>query len=203
MSPENSFAGLMARLQAGDEEAAAQVFHRFAGRLIALARGRLDPLVRQKVGPEDVVQSVFRSFFRCQAEGRWDLAGWDRLWVLLLVLTVRKCGRQATRYRAARRDVRREETPGNAGDSSATEWENLAREPTPDEAAMLDETLQQLLGALSPRDRQIVVLTLQGHAVAEVAREVRCTVRTVQRILQRLREHLERQANAEEERPVS
>src|SRR5690242_9456367 len=61
VASEPSFADLMARLRAGDDAAAAALFQRFATRLIALARGRLDGLVRRKVDPEDVVQSVFRS----------------------------------------------------------------------------------------------------------------------------------------------
>ncbi len=111
MTAEPSFDDLMARLRAGDQAAASQLFHRFACRLIGLARGRLDALVRQKVDPEDVVQSVFKSFFLRHASGQWDLGGWDGLWALLTVLTVRKCGRHAVHYRAGRRDVRREASP--------------------------------------------------------------------------------------------
>ena len=44
---------------------------------------------RQKVDPEDVVQSAFRSFFTRQAAGQFDVASWDDLWGLLVVITVR------------------------------------------------------------------------------------------------------------------
>ena len=63
MSLPDSFDDVITRLRDGDSEAATEIFHRFAARLIALARTRLDSRVRQKVDPEDVVQSVFRSFF--------------------------------------------------------------------------------------------------------------------------------------------
>ena len=52
----------MARLRAGDNAAAAEVFRRFANRLIGLARTHLDARVRQKVDPEDVMQSALKSF---------------------------------------------------------------------------------------------------------------------------------------------
>ena len=42
MAADDSFGLLMGRLQVGDAEAASIVFHRFAQRLIALARQRLD-----------------------------------------------------------------------------------------------------------------------------------------------------------------
>src|SRR4051812_2143319 len=63
LSNAPSFPPLTYRLQAGDPHVAAQVFRRFAHRLIGLASRRLGRVVRGKVEPEDVIQSVFRSFF--------------------------------------------------------------------------------------------------------------------------------------------
>ena len=60
-----------------------RVFRQFANRLIGLAHAHLDTALRQKVGPEDVAQSVFRSFFRRQADQPYDLESWDGLWSLL------------------------------------------------------------------------------------------------------------------------
>jgi RNA polymerase sigma-70 factor, ECF subfamily len=191
MADDPGFDDLMARLKAGDEAAAAEVFNRFAHRLIGLARSRLDPLVRRKADPEDVLQSVFRSFFLRQAAGQLDLSGWDSLWGLLTVLTVRKCGRRVEHFRAARRDVRRETAPA-AQDDSAPTWEGVASDPTPEEAAALAETVEQLLRGLDDRDQQIVVLCLQGYSSPEIGDQVSCTERTVQRVLTRVRKRLER-----------
>src|SRR5580692_11428902 len=99
MSVDPSFDTVMQRLRAGDDEAAADVFRRFADRLIGLARSRLDERLRQKVDPEDVMQSVFKSFFRVQADGKLDLANWDSLWALLTVITLRKCGHRIEYFR--------------------------------------------------------------------------------------------------------
>ncbi len=189
MPPDQSFQKLMARLRAGSPDAAARVFDRFAGRLVALARRRLDGPLRAKLDAEDVLQSVYRSFFRrC---GEFHLDGWDGLWSLLVLLTVRKCGRQAEHYRAARRDVRREDTPV-PGEAGADTREAVDREPTPEEAAVLAETVEGLLRGLDGRDRAIVTLSLQGYTVAEVSDEVGRTQRTVQRVLERVRKRLER-----------
>src|SRR5208282_598146 len=49
MPPDPSFDALMNRLQAGDQDAAVQIFDRFTRRLIGLARAHLDTLIRQKV----------------------------------------------------------------------------------------------------------------------------------------------------------
>ena len=56
MADERSFDDLMARLRAGDADAARSVFERYTERLIALARSRLGKRLRQKVDPEDVLQ---------------------------------------------------------------------------------------------------------------------------------------------------
>src|SRR5262249_31781480 len=110
MSPDRSFEGVMARLRAGDNEAATRVFNRFANRLIELAQKKLNPKTRRKLDPEDVLQSVFRSFFARQAAGTLkEPESWDNLWGLLVVLTLRKCGRRINYFHLACRDVDREE----------------------------------------------------------------------------------------------
>jgi RNA polymerase sigma-70 factor (ECF subfamily) len=192
MSADESFAALMRRLRSGEEAAAAQLFQRFAGRLIALARSRLDKQVRQKLDPEDVLQSVFKSFFSRQREGDWELANWDSLWSLLAQMTVRKCGRRAVYYHGQRRDVRREAAPRSDEQNSEFFREALNREPTPDEAAMLAETVEQLLGEMEGYHRDIAQLSLQGCNSAEIAAATGVTERSVQRVLKRVRERIEK-----------
>jgi RNA polymerase sigma-70 factor (ECF subfamily) len=186
----------MARLRAGDQPAAAEVFHRFAERLIALARTRLDHRLRQKVDPEDILQSVYKSFFRRHRQGAFELAGWDGLWSLLTVLTLRKCGRWRVRFRAECRDVDRETSLAALSESAG--WQALAREPTPAEAAVLTDTVEHLLHSLEERDRAIVSLTLQGYSVAEVARQLGRPERTVFRVLERVKRRLRRLENSDD-----
>jgi RNA polymerase sigma-70 factor (ECF subfamily) len=198
MADDPSFDDLMARLRTGDDEAAARVFRRFAGRLIALARGRLGSRVRQKVDPEDVAQSVFRSFFARQANGQFALEDWDGLWGLLTLLTLRKCHRQYERFTAGCRDMRREVSAPSPADGSGVVWEAIAREPTPADAAVLTELVDALMRPLEERERQILELRLQGYAVPEIGATVGRTERTVHRVLERVRKRLERM-DAEDE----
>jgi len=195
--PDDSFTDIMARLQAGDPDAAARVFDRFARRLIELARARLDARLRRKVDPEDVLQSAFKSFFLRQADRPYDLTGWDGLWGLLACITARKCGRQMEHFRAARRDVGREADPQPASGDSGPGWEAPDTDPSPSEAAALAETVEELHRGLTERDRHILALSLQGYGVPEVSAEVGCTERTVYRVLGHIRERLEAQRDAQ------
>src|SRR5262245_5216743 len=66
-------ADLLARWRNGDQQAAAVLFHRYADRLVALAKSRLSARLASRVDPEDVVQSVYRSFFVDARVGRYDV----------------------------------------------------------------------------------------------------------------------------------
>jgi RNA polymerase sigma-70 factor (ECF subfamily) len=192
MAQDPAFEALMERLRQGDEAAAAEVFRRFARRLIALAERRLSAQVRAKVDAEDVRQSVFKSFFRPQAAGEYDLDSWDSLWALLTVITLRKCGYRTRHFLAARRDVRHEAPPPAGEATSDAGWEAVAREPTPEEAALLTETVEQLLRGLEDDGRRIVELGLQGYKAPEISARVGLAERTVYRVLQRVKARLER-----------
>jgi RNA polymerase sigma-70 factor (ECF subfamily) len=189
MSSESSFDEVMARLRAGDQDAARQIFQRFAGRLIALAHERLDCLVRRKVDPEDVVQSALKSFFLRYAAGQFDVGDWNSLWGLLVVITLRKCGREIKHFHGPQHDVRRE-AAAQAGSEATDAWEALADEPTPAEAAMLAETIEQVVGELGPRERRVFELRLQGCTVPEISAEVSRTEYTVEGVLRKIRKRL-------------
>jgi RNA polymerase sigma-70 factor (ECF subfamily) len=186
---------LLERLRAGDEQAANECFNRFARRLISLARTRLDAEVRQKTDPEDIVQSVFRSFLLRTVKKDYEIASWGGLWRMLVVITLRKCGRQIEHFRTEKHDVTRERTPAHSAPAHSTtvhstEWEIIAGDPSPLDAMILAETVQRLLEPLVPRDREILTLRLQGCEITEISAHVGRSERTVFRILERTRERL-------------
>src|SRR5690349_7055785 len=105
MPDDASFDRLLAELRAGDPSAAARVVESYARRLVALARKHLDRRILGKEDPEDVLQSVFKSFFHRVGAGQFRLDSHDDLWALLVSLTLHKCGHRVEYFRAARRDV--------------------------------------------------------------------------------------------------
>jgi RNA polymerase sigma-70 factor (ECF subfamily) len=193
MSASGSFDALMARLRSGEDGAAREVFVRFASRLAGLARRHLDGRLAAKVDPEEVVQSAYKSFFLRQRDGGLDVGTWDGLWGVLTVITLRKCADRAAYYRAGKRDVARE-TAGKATDSSpAVNDLALDREPSPDEAAVLAETVEALFRSTDdPDERAILELSLQGHTAAEISEKLGRAERSVRRLRERIRKRLER-----------
>ena len=194
MTNGDSFAEVMDRLNAGEEGAARQIFQRYAGRLVQLARQQLDAAVPRKVDPEDVVQSVYKSFFVRYGLGQLELGGWGSLWGLLVVITHRKCANRIKHHRRERRAVHREKSLPSA-DDSGVRWEAVDPEPTPLQATVLAETVEELLRGLELPERQIVELSLQGYTVQEIKEQLGRAERTVRRVRQHVRHKLERMQN--------
>lgn len=186
---------LVRRLREGNPEAAESVVREFTGRLTGLARQRFDEAFRRKEDPEDVVQSAFKSFFRGYHEGRLDPQDSEELWGLLALITLRKCRQRRRYFGAARRQLRRESQPVS---NELGPFDHVAgREPAPDDATLIAETVEQLLAELDAGHRAILALGLQGYTSTEIAASVGITERTVQRVLRRARQKLEKWAKSE------
>lgn len=173
------------------EAAGREVFGRFAQRLIALARMNLDARLRNKVDPEDVVQSVYKSFFLRYSDLPLEEDENGGLWALLTLITLRKCADRARYYGAERRNVTRE-TPAAASETPEPWREAMGREPTPEQAAMLTETVEQMLVELDASERPLLELSLQGYSTQEISEQLGRAERSVRRFRERVRKQLER-----------
>jgi RNA polymerase sigma-70 factor (ECF subfamily) len=191
MAGSDSFSDLMARLRAGDEAAAREVFQRFVRKLVKLAGAQFDAVLRRKVDPEDVVQSAYKSFFLRYGAGKLEVNDWGNLWALLTMITLRKCLDRVEYHRAERRDVQREAAQPVAAGTEPW-WEAVAREPTPTEAAVLAETVEQLLRGLDEEERPILEWSLQGYTTQEISEGLHRPERSVRRVRERIKKQLER-----------
>jgi RNA polymerase sigma-70 factor (ECF subfamily) len=168
--------------RAGDGEAAAALYRRYADRVRALVASRLGGRLAPRVSPDDIAQSVFRVFFRGVVVRAYDVPPGEELWGLLAVLTRRKVRERVAYHQAARRDIRRTALRGTDG---------LAAEPDADgDADHLRVELDELLEAFHLPDREVVSLRLGGYDVAEIAEQTGRSLRTVERVLQKARTRL-------------
>jgi RNA polymerase sigma factor (sigma-70 family) len=183
-----SVTALVERVNAGDHDAVRLLWERYYPRLVALARKKLQGTARRAADEDDAAQSAFASFCRRAEQGRFpDLKDRDGLWALLVVITARKAAELARRDQSEKRgggQVRGDSAlrPGG-GASSAGGFDAVADDgPTPEEAAILAEEVERLLGRLrDPRLRQAAVLKLEGHTNAEIAALQECSEVTVER----------------------
>ena len=79
--------------------------------------------------PEDVVLSVYRSFFTRHRDGRCEVTTWDELWSMLTIITARKCINRAE-YHLAKRRTAAAEVDGDGETTLPTVWNrSLAASP--------------------------------------------------------------------------
>ena len=182
---------LLQELKEGNEEAAQVLFDRYVQRLVALARSRLSARMRRRVEPEDIVQSVCRSFFRHAQEGAYTLPEKKSLWSLLAAITINKVRGQVEFHTAKKRAFQLEVSAIGTRSAYAMPPEALAQEPAAEEAEVILEELGEAMGSLDPLGRQIFELHLAGVPFDEICTEVQRSGRTVRRALEKVRKDLE------------
>lgn len=196
---------ILERLRACDPSAADLLVSRFSGQLCRLARQRLGLRYRRKMDYEDIVQSVFRSFFRLQAAEALTFENWDALWGFLSLVAIRKCGHRIAYFKAARRSILRErpmEAVHAATELADADLRVFSRDPSPSHVAMLQETVERLLEPLSELERRIVKLALEGNGTAEISDHVGRSERTVQRVHKGVRDTLRASLERMDPRPA-
>jgi RNA polymerase sigma-70 factor (ECF subfamily) len=172
------------QLQAGDDAATQKLFERYSQRLVQLAGNNIHPALIKRFDGEDVVQSVFRTFFRRQDAGQLEIEHSQQLWRLLVTITLCKTRSHARRHTAAKRDAQAEQP-------QASHFEFLDREPAAEEALALWEEIDVALQGLPEKTGAILSARLEGKPKSEIAQELNISRQTVHRILNLLEERLD------------
>lgn len=177
------------RLREGDDGSATHLWARYFRKLVALAERHLPRAERRAFDEEDVALSAFHSLCEGVRRGRYpDLEDRDGLWALLAVMTARKARDRRKAEHAQKRGGGRTATPLEL-------VEVLGEEPTPAFAAELAEESERLLELLEGDELKTIALRrLEGYANAEIARELNCALRTVERRLALIRQTWEQAA---------
>lgn len=166
MPEEPRFEELMSRLRAGDSAAAAELVHHYEGAVRRAVRFRLrDARLRSVLDSTDVCQSVFASFFAGAAASQYELQTPEQLLKLLITMARNKLASQARKEQAQRRDSRRRDAAGDAGEAAAAG-------PDPGQQVAARELLQQVYHRLSPDERRLVDLRNQGRDWAAIAAQL-------------------------------
>ncbi len=185
--PEATDLSLLRRIQQGQGDASTELYHRYAERLQALAAAQSGADLGPRLDPEDLVQSVFRTFFRRAGLGHYTVPEGEEIWKLLLVIALNKVRATGAFHRAVKRDVRR--TTGGAAFDQA-----VAGRSTPDEAPVqfLRMVIAEQLEGWPESHRRMIEMRIEGHEMAEIAAAVARSKRSVERVLQEFQQRLGR-----------
>jgi RNA polymerase sigma factor (sigma-70 family) len=185
-------------LAAGDARTVEEFWGRYGARLQGLAAEYMSTRLCRREGPEDVVQSVCRTFLRRAQIGQFRLPDSEQFWRLLCAITITKIRQKARFHQQQKRDFGRERHLASpAGDSTFPCPQIAAPQPTPAEAAEFADQLGQLLAELDDEERPLFELKLEQYTNQEIADKRGCSERTVRRILKRIQSRLKRQLEAE------
>jgi RNA polymerase sigma-70 factor (ECF subfamily) len=177
---------LLQKLKDGHQSAATALYHRYAGHLRALTARQSSAALSARMDVEDIVQSVFRTFFRRVNIDHYEVPRGEDLWKLFLVIALNKIRNAATHHTAAKRDVRQTIHLDNATDGLAT-----TSTPSDVDLTALRMVIDDAIATLPETSRQIVRLRIEGHEVAEIAARASRSKRSVERVLQQFRDQLQ------------
>lgn len=173
---------LIRRWRIGDHAAAEELYVRYAERLWRLAEREIGTRLRRRVTADDIVESVFRTFFTRTARGEFSIAHSGALGSLLEEITRRKVRRQWNHHTCEMRNVHRETYPDEVGSDLGMFW----RLPTEEDAVDFVDALEILMRQLDAREAEIVRLILDDFQINDIAKCVGCSRWTVRRVLDRV-----------------
>jgi RNA polymerase sigma-70 factor (ECF subfamily) len=175
---------LLRRLRQGSDDAATQLYLRYVQRLRALAQAQCSGPLARLVDTEDIVQSIFGSFFRGASQGYYEVPAGEELWRLFVVIALNKIRAKGNYFRAAKRDARL-----TVQSDAIEDMEPLHGRGREEDLALLRLAVEEAMEKLPPKHREVVTLRIEGHEVADIARQTGRSHRTVERILQQARQH--------------
>jgi len=180
-------------LAEGDGDVAQEIWNDYFGKLVRLARRKLEGIPSRDYDEEDVALSAMNSFYRGLVQHKFDhVHNRDDLWKLLVTITVRKVSARRRSYFTQKRGggrVRGESIFGHQEDEQGGLACVLGTEPTPELAASVAENCRQMLDQLEDETLcQIALWTLEGYRTEEIAGKLGCVRRTIERKLERIRE---------------
>ncbi len=190
----------IAEVKEGDWTHVPELWERYFPKLVEHARQQLRGVPCRVADEEDVVLSVLNRFcIRAQRGCLPDVTDRDGLWGLLLKMTTDKAidlvRRQQRKCRGGGR-VRGES--GFQGEKTTSDLEAFAQvrgdTPTPQTVLMMNEEFRRLLEMLKdPELVAIALAKLEGHSNSEIAVQLNCAVRTVERRLLLIRKNWEQE----------
>jgi DNA-directed RNA polymerase specialized sigma24 family protein len=185
----------MQQMKAGDSDQAVQkLWERYFQRLVGLARVKLGKMPRRVADEEDVALSAFDSFCQGVAGGRFpQLDDRDNLWRILVTITARKVFKLNSKNMRQKRGGHllvdlASQPMEESGSANFNLDQFLAKGPTPEFAAQAAEEFERLLSLLPSQEMRVIAKwKMEGYTNEEIAAQIGCVLRSVERRLRTIR----------------
>jgi RNA polymerase sigma-70 factor (ECF subfamily) len=180
--------GFLARIQAGDDEAARELLARYEAEVRLVVRRQLPRLLRSRFDSLDFLQSVWGSFFRRVKTGPAEFEDSRHLVAFLARAAKNKVIDEYRRAGSRKGDMNREEPLWGDHDRPK---ELAAANDTPSELVQAREAFSRLRAMVPEERRSVLDLRAQGLSSREIGDQLGISERTVQRVLEDLRRKAE------------
>ena len=189
MTPEGSVTQWIQQVRAGDQEAAENLWRRYFQELVGIARRRVVGRARLAEDEEDLALIALQSFFDGARRGRFpQLKDRQSLWPLLVSITEHKVLNLYQREFAQKRGAGKVRGDSGADFAQVADVNSFAPNPTDKFAAEVCGNCRELLESLHNETLQVIALRrLEGYTIDEIAKELGCVRRTIDRKLDRIR----------------
>lgn len=189
MRAHTSFAELMRRVRAGDEEAAAELVRHYEPEIRRIVRIRLGTSrLRTLLDSADIFQSVMANFFVRVAAGQFELETPEQLLKLLVTMACNRLNDQARRMKAGKRGE------GHAPVHDSAVLKAVAdSEAGPSQVIAMKELLQKVRGSLTADELRLAEERARGRSWDELADELGSTPEAVRKRLSRALDRVGRQ----------
>ncbi len=181
---DQDFAALMERVRQGSDDAIRELVEIYGPHIMRAVRRTLNRQMRSKVDSVDFTQAVWASFFA----NRTAIEALDQPEALIGFLVKVARNKVVDEFRrlfnTKKHNLNRERSLN--GSAALEAGFVAARMPTPSQVAVGHELEERLLAGQPPHYQQILRFRQQGMTQEEIAERMQLSVRTVQRVLQRL-----------------
>ncbi|MCA1686535.1 MAG: sigma-70 family RNA polymerase sigma factor [Planctomycetia bacterium] len=193
---ESDIPAFLARIQAGDEDAARDLLRRYEAEVRLVVRRQLPRLLRSRFDSLDFLQSVWGSFFRRVRSGPAEFEDSRHLVAFLARAAKNKVIDEYRRAASRKQDMHREEPlwvdGGRPRDVAAVT-------DSPSDVAEAREVFSRLKEMVPEDRRTILELKAEGLSSRDIGERLAISERTVQRVLEDLRRRAELRERGEDE----
>lgn len=180
------------QLKTGDADAAQRLWESYFQEMVEVARNKLRGAPRAVADEEDVALSAFKSFCLGAQNGRFSqITDRENLWPLLVAITSHKSVdliRQENRQKRGGSGKSGTETERKKQAFPVDFEEIIQHQPSPEFTVQLAEELERLLDLLDKTGdsalRQVALAKMEGETTTEIAEQLGCARRTIERKLQ-------------------